>query len=239
MDLYVGLAGSRGRIERYSFDLLELQVSPSLPKTKTLRALRAAKPQLVFSLRLQPEIIEGAPTAQGLLEKAMAAAETLDAKFLVVASGPRFRPTTLNRRRLTDVCETLRKGGVQVAWEPRGMWSAHELQQWSDEAGALLVRDLTRESAPSGPIVYTRLLPFGVGTRVTQNAVEKLAEQIAGKTAAYVVIQGEGAHGARARLRQWLELAGDDEEPVDDDAEEDGLDGSELTDDDGDADEDS
>ena len=46
-----------------------------------------------------------------------------------------------------------------------------------------------------------------MGTRVTQNAVEKLAESLEDKTEAYVVIQGEGALGARTRLRQWLELA--------------------------------
>jgi len=226
MDLYVGLAAFRGRIERYGFELLELPVSASLPKQKTLRGYAEAKPKLRFSLRLPPEVIEGAAGSETLLARAIAASDALKASFIVVSSGPRFRPTTANRARLEAVCAQLVAEGRQVAWEPRGMWSADEVRRWAEDAGALVVRDLTRESAPEGDVVYTRLLPFGVGTRVTQNAVEKLAEALEGKSEAYVVIAGEGAQGARARLRQWLELGAseaDDGLGDEDDEADDGL----------------
>jgi hypothetical protein len=221
MDLYVGLPSLRGRIERYRFGLLELPVTASLAKNKTLRAFREAKPSLVFSLRLPPEVAEGAGDAQKLLARAVAAADVLGARFVVIATGPRFRPTTANKKRLIELADAVRGEGRRVSWEPRGMWADDELGEWSRAADVLLVRDLARESVGEGDIVYTRLLPFGVGTRVTQHALEKLALALDGKQAAYVVIGGEGAQNAQSRLRQMLAWGGsagesEDDEPYDD-----------------------
>lgn len=205
MQLFVGLNSHRGSIKRYGFDLLEFPVSVSLPKRKTLRELRATKPELKFSLRLHPDVaLVGATHAD--VERTVEAAAVLEAAVIVIPTGPRFTPTERNRGILKTMVEAFSAEGRHVAWEPRGVWSASEAQKWADEAGALLVRDLTREVAPNSSVVYTRLLPFGAGARVSQSALETLAGQLESAETAYVVIQGEGAKSTRSQLRDWFEL---------------------------------
>ncbi|HSC89518.1 MAG TPA: hypothetical protein VLC09_19685 [Polyangiaceae bacterium] len=228
MDLYVGLGALRGRIERYRFDLLELPVSPSLPKNKTLRTFREAKPQLAFSLRLAPTFLEAPQLDEQQIARVNSAAEALGARFVVLPTGPRFRPTTSNRKRLIEAASRLAAEGRRVAWEPRGLWEQEELEVWTEAAGAQIVRDLTRDAASSADVEYTRLLPFGSGARVTQHSLERLALALQDKTAAYVVVVGEGVQGARSRLRQLLDVGAELESQLDDEYDDEFADGEQT-----------
>lgn len=214
MELFVGLAAYRGKIEKYKFDLLELAVSPNLPRQKILRHFRAARPDLKFSLRIPPEVLDAGRVAPELIEKIRAAGEILAARFVVVATGPRFTPTKRNEERLGELVGALAATGARVAWEPRGVWNEAELSKWAARLDVVLVRDLTRDPVAAGEVVYTRLLPFGVGARVTQTALERLAERLEDASEAYVIVQAEGAGRARARLREWLGVG--DEAEADD-----------------------
>lgn len=208
MQLFVGVHSDRGSIKKFAFDLLEMPVTGSLPKPRTLGEMRQSRPNLKFSLRLHPDVAQEG-SAHVDIERCVLAAEALLADIIVIPTGPRFTPTERHRRMLNEVAEKLRADGRRIAWEPRGVWTPEEAEGIATERGLLLVRDLTREAAPAGSVVYTRLLPFGFGARVSQNSLEQLAGQLGNAETAFVVVQSEGAKRTRASLREWFELEGE------------------------------
>lgn len=208
MELFVGVHSDRGSIKKFAFDLLEMPVTGSLPKSRILREMRLARPTLKFSLRLHPDVAqEGANHAD--IDRAIQAAESLEADVVVISTGPRFTPTKRYQAMLGEMADKLRADGRHIAWEPRGVFGPEEAEGIAAERGVLLVRDLTRESAPTGAVVYTRLLPFGFGARVSQNSLEQLAAHLENVETAFVVVQSEGAKRTRASLREWFELEGE------------------------------
>lgn len=208
MQLHVGVHSERGSIKKFAFDLLEIPVGDSMPKDRTLREMRTARTDLVFTLRLHPDVAQmGAEHPH--LARAQTAAEALGAPVIVVPTGPRFTPTARNVDALGKIASTLRADNRRIAWEPRGVWAPDEADEIAVSRDVLLVRDLTREAAPRGSTLYTRLLPFGMGARVSQSGLEHLASQIQGAETAYVVVQSEGVKRARIALREWLGLEGD------------------------------
>jgi hypothetical protein len=86
------------------------------------------------------------------------------------------------------------------------VWSLPETESWAEDLNLVLVRDLTQQPAPPGPNIYTRLLPFGTGARISQHAMETLASRLEGHDVAYVVVVGQGAKSTRNTLRDWFEL---------------------------------
>lgn len=205
MQLYVGQSSDRGSIKRYSLDLLEMSVSASLPKPKTLREMRAGRPELKFALRLHPDVALAGVTHEDVA-RCVAAAEALNADVIVIPTGPRFTPTERNRATLAALAGAVRAPGRHVAWEPRGVWAPAETVRIAAEAEVVLVRDLTRELVPPGPVVYTRVLPFGLGARVSQTSLERLAQQLENVETAFVIVQAQGAKMTRNALREWFEL---------------------------------
>lgn len=228
MNVLVGSTSFRGNIRRFGFDLLELPVSPTLPRPRTLRDYRAERPDLAISLRVAPDVALAGLTHPDV-ERTRSAALAAGARVIVVPTPPRFSPAPSHRARLAEFARAFGETGALVAWEPRGVWAKAEAHALAAEHGLLLVGDLTREEAAPGPVVYTRLLPLGFGARVSQSAVDRIAERVEGAETAYVVIQGDGAKIARQRLRALLGLDGapaqkgwDAYGDDDDDADEDG-----------------
>ncbi len=207
MNVLVGSTSFRGNIRRFGFDLLELPVSPTLPRPRTLRDYREERPELAVSLRLGPDVAL-AGTSHPDVERTRNAAVACGARVIVVSTPPRFSPAPSHRARLAEFARVFGETGALVAWEPRGVWARGEAQALAVDHGLLLVGDLTREEAAPGPVIYTRLLPLGFGARVSQSAVERIAERVQGAETAYVVIQGDGAKMARQRLRAALGLDG-------------------------------
>lgn len=212
MQLLVGLGAHRGGIKRYPFDILELPISPSLPKPKTLKEMRETRPSLTYSLRLHPDVVQGGLSHPDV-ERACIARDVLGARVIVVPTGPRFTPTDGNRTGLIALAERLRQDGCDVAWEPRGVFAPREAERWASESGVLLVRDLTREAAFHAGTIYTRLPGLGLSTRVSEDSAELLAGQLEGAELAIVIVGGEGAKLTRQRLRDLLEI---EEQPCDD-----------------------
>lgn len=213
MRLFVGLTAHKGSIRRYPFELLELPVSDSLPKPKTLRAMKEGRPDVTLTLRLHPDVVMHGPEHHDV-ERAKVAASCVQAPVVVIPSSPRFTPTATNFELLSGLAAKLRDGERRVAWEPRGVFSPREAENWAERAGVLLVRDGARETLVPGPVAYCRLLPLGSGARISQHASEVLAEQLQEFETAYVLVGGDGAKGLRSRLRDWLGLTGEDE-PLD------------------------
>ena len=110
--------------------------------------------------------------------------------------------------RAREVVERLRRQGTTLAWEPRGIWQADELEELAESLAVLLVRDLSRdEEVVLGPIVYTRLLALGDATHVKSGVAYDLAEKLAECDRAFVVMEGTGAKGAAKIMRENLDDA--------------------------------
>ncbi len=205
MHLFVGLSAHRGGIKRYPFDILELPVSPSLPKPKTLKEMKESRADLTFSLRLHPDVAQ-VGVAHPDVARAGLARDLLGAEVIVIPTGPRFTPTERNKGTLRALVAELSTEKCRVAWEPKGVFSPRESERWAEESGALLVRDLTREAAYHDGLIYTRLPGLGFAARTSQDATEILAGQIEQAEKAYVIMGGEGAKMTRTRLREMLDL---------------------------------
>jgi hypothetical protein len=118
----------------------------------------------------------------------------------VLSTGPRFAPTEARKRDLAAAVTALRGAARFIAWEPRGVWQLAEAERWAEATEALLVRDLTQEDPAAGAILYTRVRQLGMQSRITQGAVERLADSLSSCEEAYVVVEGDGAKTLQSRL---------------------------------------
>lgn len=204
MKLHVGQAALQGGIRRYPFDLLELLAEAHMPQPKILARWRAERPDRVFALRLPPGAVQPGSERQQALERISRARETLAAAWGVVTSPATITPTARNRDLLAALFDELRGDAWRLAWEPRGVWAPDETEEWAQALGVTLIRDLSREDPPPGPVVYTRLRALGFGAKVGPRAMERVAERLDEVDEAYVVIEGQGAVRAAALLRESL-----------------------------------
>lgn len=205
--LFVGQAALRGDLARYakSFDLLELSVEPGrLPKLGKLEKWRElVGPNFVFSLRLPSRAWQlDAGEARSWREYGSRVAAALGARFFVVQTPATATPTERTRSRLSGLFGEFGEAGLALAWEPHGVWEDEESVRWADELGVLLVRDLSRDDAPPGRTVYTRLLALGEGRSIKAGAVERVSERVSDRDEVLVVLEGGGAHRAAQLLRR-------------------------------------
>lgn len=210
MKLHVGQAALQGGIRKYPFDLLELAAEAHMPQMKILRQWREDRPDRVFAVRLPSAAVQPGSERQQALERVYRARETLAAAWGVVISPATVTPTARNRDLLAALFDELRWDAWRLAWEPRGVWAPGEAEEWAQALGVTLIRDLSREDPPPGPVVYTRLRALGFGAKVGPRAVERVAERLEGVEEAYVVIEGQGALRAAALLRETLGGAGEE-----------------------------
>jgi hypothetical protein len=186
----VGVPRLQGKLARYPFGLLEIQAASHLPRPKVLRAMKAERPGLTYSVRTQPSLLEA--VTQEELTRVAQACEALQAEVVVLTSGPRFGPTERNRQILAQCKEAFQGKVRHVAWEPHGAFDEVG-DEWATDLGLLLVRDVTRESSPDGEVLYTRLRALGASAKITQYALDQLLEATLEREEAYVVIEGQGA----------------------------------------------
>jgi len=206
MQLYVGQTALRGELAAYArrFNLLELAAEPSAwPRHSRLRAWRAELGKdLVFSVRL-PSIVgrleQGASSGEAL-ERALGVAEALEARWLVLCTPAEVTPCERVRQRLRRLGAELGDGRRRIAWEARGLWEDAQEEAMARELGWVVVRDLRRRPSPPGDVVYTRLLALGSSTRQNEASLARVAERIAAKAEAFVLVEGGGG----ARVRDYL-----------------------------------
>lgn len=231
MRLHVGTDSLRGDIAAYArrFDMLELLAERGrLPRVQRLAEMkRAVHERFVFSLRLPRAVasLEWNAEAEAAVGYAVEVADVLGAEFLVLQTLPAVMPSARTRRRLIELAARL-PSSRKLCWEPRGLWQEEESEEVAAEMGAVLVRDVSREPAPEGPTLYTRLRALG-RSGVSLDAIARTAEAVVSASLACVVIEGDGAARAATSLRQVvseaLEEAGLDagEGELDEDEDED------------------
>lgn len=204
MKLLVGTTGWRGSIERFPLDLWEFSVSSSLPRPKVFAQYREQRPDLALAFRLSPAAVEAGPEAPDRA-RVVEAARAAEALAIVLPTSPRFAPTPARRRLLDAWVEVLAPVARLVAWEPRGVWAETEAEAWAESSGALLVRDLTQVDGPQGPLVYTRILQLGTGARLSQGAIDRVAERLGTAEEAFVVVDGDGGRVMKSGLASLFE----------------------------------
>jgi hypothetical protein len=66
----------------------------------------------------------------------------------------------------------------------------------------VLVVDAARERAPKGAVAYFRLRGLGESTRLSPAVVDKVAEELASRREAYVIIESSGPLAVAESLRK-------------------------------------
>jgi uncharacterized protein YecE (DUF72 family) len=210
--LLVGLPSLLGDVSKYGkrFDMVELRpVDTSTPRPATLRAWRkAVPPGFVFSVVL-PAAVGKLATGKELdsaLTSALEVATLVEARCIVLPTPASVRPTAAHKKRIAQLLEKLPHDGVQVCWEPHGIWEAREMITLARSAGALLVVDAARDTLPPGPIAYTRLRALGKGSKTGTATLDRVADQLRGRREAFVVVEG-AAEAARVKTALRTALA--------------------------------
>jgi len=208
MQLFVGKHNLEGDIARYAsrFNLLEVRAdATNLPRGARLADWKKRVPAaFAFSIVLPRKV--GLFESSALdLGRTLELAEALSAKWLLLQTPSSVGPSARMRERLSKLFEAAKHDQRRIAWESRGVWEDDQIEEFAAEHGVTVVRDVTRAEPPAGDCVYTRLLALGDGVQVRSSAATHVAEAIADREEAFVVIEGHGAENAAKLLR--LELA--------------------------------
>jgi uncharacterized protein YecE (DUF72 family) len=208
MQLFVGKHQLEGDIARYAsrFNMLEVRAdTTNLPRGAKLADWKKRVPAaFAFSVVL-PRAVGQFESSQLELGRTLELAEALSAKWLLLQTPSSVGPSARMRERLTKLFEAVEHDDRRLAWESRGVWEDDQIEVFAAEHGVTVVRDVTRAEAPLGDCVYTRLLALGDGVQVRSSAATHVAEAIADRKEAFVVIEGHGAENAAKLLRQELE----------------------------------
>ena len=204
--LHLGQATLHGAIARYArdFDLLEVSAAAGrLPRARGLRSWREQVPAaFVFSVVVPDTLARlDAVADENELARVLGAAEALRAGWLLVRTPADTTPSGRSRERLAALVGLLRQGAARVGWEPRGLWEPRDAERTGAALGVHVVRDLGRDPAPPGDVVYTRLSGLGSGTRVRGSSLERALDALAGCREAFIVVEGKDARRAAARVR--------------------------------------
>jgi uncharacterized protein YecE (DUF72 family) len=199
--LFVGLPALRGDLQKYKarFDLLELRpVDTSLPRLNVLRRWRASTPPaFAFSVVLPRVISALAPGAEldDALATSLAVARTVEARCIVLQTPATIRPTAANRKRLAAVFERIPREGVVRCWEPQGMWEREDILETARALEVVPVLDVSREAAPGGVIVYTRLRALGKTSTIGAAVIDRMAERLRSRREVFIVVESASDAG--------------------------------------------
>jgi len=209
MQLFVGRNALEGDIARYStrFNVIELRAdATNLPRGARLAEWRKRVPaEFVYSIVL-PKSVGLLESSEVELGRTLELADALSAKWLLLQTPSSVAPSARMRERLSKLFGLLDHDDRRIAWESRGVWEDDQIEEFAAPFGVHVVRDISRAEAPLGDIVYTRLLALGDGAQVRPSVASHLAEALADREEAVVIIEGDGAERAAKLLRQELSL---------------------------------
>jgi uncharacterized protein YecE (DUF72 family) len=221
MRLHIGRSALRGDIARYAthFSMVELRVEQgSLPRSATLKEwAKKVSSEFVFSLVVPRSLVALDRIEHAELALVNRVSVALGARWLVLRTPATVMPGARSRRKLAELVTKLEPGERRIAWEPQGVWDPDEAEELAATLNVTLVRDLSRDEAPAGPVVYTRLRALGTGSRLTSGTAERLVDELASCEEAYVVTESDGAiRFARLLLSAFQDTGSLDEDSSDD-----------------------
>jgi hypothetical protein len=184
-----------------------------------------------FAVLVPPDVTKRALEEPAALAEALATAQAVTPRWLVLQTGHDVGPSGRVRARLQALGEHAKSDTWRIAWEPRGPFEADVAREWCEALGITFVEDLSQFDGANASTVYTRLRAEGAGARLTAGALERLAEQISGAEEVWVVVEGRGHAKARSRVRRAIESVVGLESDADDAGEDGDSDGAEEFDD--------
>jgi len=190
------------------FDFLEVHMPARGQPAPTLATLRRWRkqvpPHFDFSVVVGPAASElkAGKDLDADLDAAMAAADALQARCMLIATPAQVTPAHAWRDRLAKVAERLKRDATLVAWEARGLWEADDARRLASKLGIVLVVDPLRDPVPDGAVSYTRLRALGETRSFGVSALERVVVAIGSRRDAYVVIETQSALAECKRLRQ-------------------------------------
>jgi uncharacterized protein YecE (DUF72 family) len=103
--------------------------------------------------------------------------DLLKARIIVFQCPPSFTPTEENRRNLRHFFSSIERSTYSFAWEPRGSWTAEEIEGICRELDLVHVVDPFKSKATHGSIRYYRLHGIdGYSYRYTKQDLLKLRD---------------------------------------------------------------
>src|SRR5437763_16841078 len=178
---HIGARRLESNLSAYAkrFDFLEVHM-PSrgqpAPTHATLRKWRKqVPPHFDFSVILGPaaSALKAGPELDRDLEEAMAAADVLQARCMLMVTPASVTPALVWRDRLARVAERIKRDATYVAWEPRGLWENEDARRLAQKLDVLLVVDPLRDTPAEGAVFYGRLRALGETRSFGATALER------------------------------------------------------------------
>ncbi len=207
MDLFVGQTSLKGDFRRYAreFNYVELLAEPQvLPNIKKVKALAGeTRGSIQFGVVLSPRVWEGShDELHAYFKKVVAACAPV---WIIARTPATVRPGPASERELAKKFADLRPlaGNARLAWEPRGLWQPATIARFAQDLEVTPVWD--GQSLPASGLgegtAYVRFAELGVGARVNEGRLERLAVKAEHCEALYVVVEGRGAQRTRQILQ--------------------------------------
>jgi uncharacterized protein YecE (DUF72 family) len=193
------------------FDFLEVHMparGQPAPTVATLRRWRKqVPPHFDFSVVVGPaaSLLRPGRELDDDLEAAMASADALQARCMLVVTPPQVTPAAVWRDRLEKVTVRLARDATLVAWEPRGLWEIDDARNLSRKLDVLLVVDPMRDTPAEGLVFYGRLRALGETRSFGSASLERVVATIGPRRDAYVVIETQTALTECKRLRRIVQ----------------------------------
>ena len=207
---HIGARRLEGNLAAYAkrFDFLEVHMasrSQPAPALATLRRWRKqVPPHFDFSVSVGPAAAALKPgkALDADLDAALAAADALQARWVLITTTPEVTPAPIWRERLAKAVARVRRDATMLAWEPRGLWEHDDADRLARELDLVLVTDPLRDPIPPGPIAYLRLRALGETRSFGAAALERVVAAAFGRRDAYVILETPSALAECKRLRQ-------------------------------------
>jgi uncharacterized protein YecE (DUF72 family) len=206
---HIGARRLESNLSAYAkrFDFLEVHMQPADQPTPTLTTFRRWRkqvpPHFDFSVIVGPSASALRPGKEldRDLDAALAAADALQARCMLVVTPADVTPAAIWRDRLAAVTTRITRDATQIAWEPRGVWEMDDAHHLAQQLGVLLVVDPMRDITPQGPVFYGRLRALGETRSFGIAALERVVEAVGVRRDAYIVIETPSALAECKRLR--------------------------------------
>jgi len=190
----------------FEFVLKAPQLITHEPSSPTYRRLRTPLPA---ARRARYGAFKPTPEVHAAWEATRALAGTLGTRVVLFQCPASFTPTALHRRNLTRFFETVERGELRFAWEPRGDWSDAEVSELCRRLDLIHCVDPFQRRPLWGTPAYFRLHgKGGYRYRYTDADLEELRALTREAGAAYVLFNNLAMWDDARRFRALVEERG-------------------------------
>lgn len=138
-------------------------------------------------------------------ERTADAAKALGARVIVFQCPASFTPTAEHIDNFTQFFKSVERGGLQFAWEPRGVWEPSLVRRLCREYDLIHAVDPFQQEPVAGEFRYFRLHGrTGYRYRYTDADLRQLAEMCRGRRTAYVMFNNLSMWEDAQRFDQLL-----------------------------------